>query len=286
MIRSRARAAVLGALCFALGLSAGQGVSYGADRPTGQRPDAAALSALGVKVSWPLGRQAAVLRPGSRLTVRVRRTARRAALVRLTFARVSANGVPLRRLSSARLRNGTFAINIPRAGGDHFALSLRAGSRSYRGWIERTTPAPPAPAVAPAPPPAATLTPPPCRTPGTVSAEMRLDRASAAVGDRVGYTVRNTGTGCLLVGGYGWERLAPNGSWVSAPLPSNSAPPAVGIMIPPGAEWSNTAGVPADFVAGRYRLTKGLIAEPITAPKTTSDIIVSAEIDIVAAPTP
>ncbi|MDQ3630642.1 MAG: hypothetical protein M3417_05070 [Actinomycetota bacterium] len=286
MARPRTLAAVLGGLCFALGLSASQGVSYGADRPTGQRPDTAALSALGVKVSWPLGREAAVLRPGSRLVVRVRRTARRAALVRLTFARVSANGLPLRRLSSARLRNGTFTISVPRTGGEHFALSLRAGSRSYRGWIDRAmpAPAPPAPAAAPAPPPAP---PRPCQTPGTVSAEMRLDRASAAVGDRVGYTLRNTGSGCLLAGlGYGWERLAPDGTWVNAPLPPNWAFPSIGITIPPGTEWSNTARVPADFEPGHYRLKTGLYAEPITAPKTSSDITVSAEIDIVAAASP
>lgn len=128
----------------------------------GGPPDPGALARAGLRVSWPLRDSPGLLPARARVTVRVRRLHRGAAVRRhravVTLSRVSRDGRRvLAVLRRSVLRSGTFSARLGPAAGARYALTLDVAGRRYRATI-RTAPRVPSPMVppsGPAPPPAA-----------------------------------------------------------------------------------------------------------------------------------
>jgi hypothetical protein len=194
-----------------------------------------ANTVAGARLAWPLKTAETSLAPGSKLTVTVRSTRRRAIV---SLVRADARGIPTRLLARRTLRSGAFTVSLPVDQGAAYQLRVVVAGKRYWSWI--TTPAaasadPCIPQTAPA------------------SAELQLQTTSLARGGSLAYAVHNTGSTCLTAGeGYSWERKAGDGSWQAVPLPWPFS--AVGVLVRAGASYAKTARLPEDAQPGTYRL--------------------------------
>ena len=297
-VRSAASLSVLTALVAAAPAAQAKAAPTGA-------PDASALRAAGVKVTWPLTGAAPVVAPGATLAVRVRKVAgKRGVPVRVALVRVNAKGRQTGTVSSATTRRGTIEVVVPKAAGKSFALTLRAGKLRYVGRFS-TTPAakqsgsPYPPTVPDAVPGDPLLQLPlpldndvvqPCHglPSDTGSAVLHLALTSVVAGQPVPYSIENTGPSCLTLGlGYRWQRLV-DGTWTD--VDQSLMFPAIAFFLTPHATWSGqppyfddvAAQTETDFVPGRYRLVTAADYADHTTPYVAPDLVLTAEIDLVA----
>jgi len=265
-IRTTAAVALLAALPVATAHAA-----------TPTAPSAKALRALGVKVTWPLHGASSVVKPGTKLTVKVTRLGgKKGTPVKLTLGRLDAKGRATKTLRSATLRSGTFSATVPKGDGLVYALSLNAKKVRFTGRFRTPAavkpgadkPSPPAPATDPCPPA------------GTAAATVRLGATTVVAGQPVPYTVTNTGTTCLTANGhYGWQRLTDAG-WTFVVLPLGFPDP---VRVLPGATWAGADGqavarTGAEFAPGHYRLIPNLAVEgsnPAQRPDATAELDVT-----------
>lgn len=275
-----------------------------ATAPSG--PDAAALRAAGVKVTWPLSGATTSVISGTKLSVRVRvvRGKKRPALVHLALVRTSATGRVKKLVEGAVLRGGVFNVRVPRAAGRHYALTLKAGKVRYTSRFnavavsshDTVPPAAPRPATpgAPVPVPNGPAPMDPCWLPPspdaattTASGILHLGATSVVAGQAVPYAIENTGTACLTFGlGYRWERQDGD-AWT--PVDQQLIVPAIAFVAGPGGTWTGqnwnwgpiTAQTDPSFVPGRYRLTVGANWDNEQRQDAVS---LSAEIDVTAPP--
>lgn len=263
-----------------------------AKTPAGSLPDAGALRAQGVRVSWPLRTATASLAPGTVLRVHVKPVvSRKRRTVRLAFVRTTATGRPLRTLFSQRLRRGTFTAVVPGPVGATHHLTLTVGRRVYRSII--TTAAPPASAgpsaasdyVAPVPPPTSGpyLDPgpgipviPPCSSSGTASALLRVSVSQVAPGGTVGYEATNASQRCLVPKLSTRVERRDGDAWV--PVGMSSYVPGGQSLLLPGDLYSGTVTLRPDADPGRHRLTL-VFDVTLSYPDTVE---ASAEFDVVA----
>jgi len=297
-VRAAAGASVLTALAVAAPAAQAKAAPISA-------PDASALRAAGVKVTWPLTGAAPVVAPGTTLAVRVQKVAgRRGVPVRVALVRVNAKGRQTGTVSSATTRRGTIKVVVPKAAGKSFALTLRAGKLRYVGRFSTTPAAKQSESPYPFPVPAAVPGDPliqlplpldndavqPCDGLSTDSgsAVLHLGLTSVTAGQRVPYSIENTGPSCLTLGlGYQWQRLV-DGTWTD--VDQELVFPAIAYFILPGATWTGrapyfenaAAQTEADFVPGRYRLATAADYDARTAPDYAPDLVLTAEIDVVA----
>jgi len=261
--------------------------------------DASALRAVGVKVTWPLAGGATVVAPGSTLSVRVQKLAgKRGVPVRVRLVRINAKDRATGILSSATVRRGTIKIAVPKAAGRVYALHLRAGTVRHVSRFSTTAAkkqGAPVPDAVPGDPMPIGDGPDTCAktTKSTGSATLHLALTSVVAGQPVPYSIENTGPSCLTVGfPYHWERLV-DGTWTGVEQNLVFILPA--FFVPPGTSWDGTgsgwAAVAArtepTFEPGRYRLVTDADydSQPRTAPNFAADLVLTAEIDVVA-PTP
>jgi hypothetical protein len=240
-----------------------------AEKPTGTVPSRVALKGLGLEVAWPAARGNAMATAGGTLTVRVVRARRSTAVADVEFGRVSVNGRMIELLQRKRFKTGgTLKVAVPAALGRHYALSLRAGRRTYRTWFEVPTPTP-RPLSS-------------CLTPGTATATLTLAPTLLHPGDPFNYTISNTGTGCLSTGqgytfylqtGTGWERI-----------PNPQAFTAEGLIVKPGGVLNLRGSVQTDLQPGHYRLATSVDGMP--ASPSTAAIPVVTDVDVAAASAP
>jgi len=239
-------------------------------------PSAKALRALGVKVTWPLRGASPVVKPGTKLTVKVTRLGGKKGMpVKLTLGRLDAKGRATKTLRSATLRSGTFSATVPKGDGLVYALSLNAKKVRFTGRFR--TPA----AVKPDPqkPKPDGPTADPCQPAGTTAtpaATVRLGVSTVVAGQPVPYTVTNTGTTCLTANGhYGWQRLTDAG-WTFVALPLSFPDP---MRVLPGATWTGAdARTSIGFAPGHYRLIPNLAVEgsnPVQRPDATAELEVT-----------
>lgn len=266
---------------------------FAAERPSGSRPDAKHLRALGLDVTWPLRTGSQSVAPNTTLRVRVRpRAGRRVTPVLLVFSEVTASGKHRRRLLERRVRRGTFTVVVPAAGGAHYALTLKAGKRTYRSWV-RTPSSPtasqdgyvptPAPGdyrpVAPGPGPPWT-----CGDPAaTTTVAVTLSATTVRPGGWLMYTLRNTGTACLRTGPEGSLEQLVDGQWTPSPVWREPKPLAFGLT--PGGALDNGFTIWGDTPPGRYRVT--VRADVVADFGTVAPIGVtaaSAEFDVLPLP--
>ena len=280
-MRTRAGAVVLGLL------ATGAGSAMAAPSlPDARPPDASTLRDLGVRVSWPVGTRIRALAPGDRVVVRVKALRGDPAArhtVHLALVRVDRRGNGLRSVARRSMRDGTFAVRLPRVKGARYALRLAVAGRRFVGWIEASKPpedvVPPAPDGAPgssAPPPDRAPArpgdpngsvsspplvpgpgsePPSCPAQGTTSASMSLTSGSGPRGAKFEILLKNTGTGCLTGGvDYGWERRRPDGSWQPAGEPRSWI--ALAFIAGPGTTHRFPAEVWPELEPGPHRVVK------------------------------
>jgi hypothetical protein len=201
-------------------------------------PPAKALKKLGLRITWPAAPSAPVA-AGTRYVVRVTRLSHRARKVSLVWASVKPNGQTIRRLASARLSHGRFVATVPSSGGT-FRLRLVAGGHAYRFTVVGAKSVSSGGGR-------------PCPTTGRAAATITPNRTTVSAGQSITYTVRNTGTTCLI-GGYGgsWERSAGFG-WV--PVPDMRPVPTIAFLLSPGASRTLEVTPPPAAGRGTYRFT-------------------------------
>jgi hypothetical protein len=195
----------------------------------------AAAQAAGPKVTWPEQRS---YEPGEKISVKVKSSTP----VRAALVRESASGKVMRTIARRTLRSGTFKAKAPAAG----RYSLRVGKRER----DITVAAPDTPVSSGPLPPAEPFEP--CRPDGD-TAELRLGATSVKPGGTLPLEVVNTSGSCLTLGvGYSFERLQPDGSWVT--VPSNQIFITLAVILSPGQTYAKQAVVPADAAPGTYRV--------------------------------
>ncbi len=222
-------------------------------------PDADALAARGLRVSWPLKGATATLWPGATLTVKVTPTRASARPVRVSLVRVTAAGIPMRTIAARRLRRGRFTVALPQGDGRHYELRLEAGTLRYRGTVRTSLMLP-------------------CPAKGSTKAELHLGTAGpVAPGATVGYTIANTGTTCLSYAlGYRWERRADDGTWQVWPQELYFITTISGLRL--GGRERGTVEVPPNAAPGRFRLVKEVRGPGRLGRRLT----LTAEIDVAA----
>ncbi len=234
--------------------------------PANQLPNAAALARLGFTVTWPVSKASTTLPAGTLLVVRVKasdpRRARRH-VVTLRLDEVAAGDFGPRLVATGRLRHGRVLMRLPSLLGARYTLTLRAGGRTYRSAIAvpgaHGTPAPP---VGVPPVPASPLPPgSPCASPSFPTV-LTLDRATAAPGDVLTYTISGPAGACLYAGvGYALQELV-DGVWTGVVADPPIAFPAIELVVPPGQPYVGRALVYPNLTPGHYRLlADGLTAE-------------------------
>lgn len=295
-VRTAAGVSVLAAVAVAAPAAQAKAVPTGA-------PDASALRAAGVKVTWPLVGTAPVVAPGSTLAVRVQKVAgKRGVPVRVALVRVNAKGRQTGTVSSATTRRGTIKVVVPKAAGRSFALTLRAGKLRHVGRFSTTPAAKQSESPYPLTVPEAVPGDPLLQLPlgndvvqpcdglpsDTGSAVLHLALTSVAAGQPVPYSIENTGPSCLTLGlGYQWQRLV-DGTWTDVDQPLMF--PAIAFFLTPHATWNGqpphfddvAAQTETDFVPGRYRLVTAADYADHTTPHVAPDLVLTAEIDVVA----
>ena len=219
--------------------------------PASRPPDAAALRAAGLRVTWPVASTAPVaLAGGPPLRVRVARAGRatgaRRARARLALVRVDGGGRPMRIVTGGVLTSGPFTARLPARAGARYALRLEVGERRWWSWI--LTSGPPVPASEAV-----------CPTTGTGAGGLRIEPAAARAGELVTATLMNAGTGCLFAGAdYAWDALLPDGTW--EPIKPKYGFPLIGPRgVHPGETFAFAIGglrVFADLQPGPHRLVK------------------------------
>jgi len=263
-------------------------------------PDASALRAAGVKVTWPLAGTAPVVAPGSILAVRVQKLAgKRAVPVRVALVRVNAKGRTTGTVSAATVRRGTVKLKVPQTAGKQYALTLKAGKLRHVSRFSTTPAAKQSESPYPFPVPEAVpgddmqlddVNPCAGLTKSTGSAVLHLAPTSVVAGQPVPYAIENTGPSCLTVGfPYHWQRLV-DGTWTGVEQNLIFVLPAFTIL--PGGTWDGTgsgwaavaARTETTFAPGRYRLVTDADYDelPRTAPDFAADLVLTAEIDVVA----
>ncbi len=213
-----------------------------------------------VTVGWPEA-SGAVIRPGERLTVRIRVAGgprARRPLADVTLLALTRSGEPRARLVRRRARAATLRLRVPRGASGPVRLRVRVAGRTRSRSFSAAarTPAPARPPSAPAP-----GSPPPAAVPGCDDAAVGSALATAGApaaapaGGLVGLLVTNTGTTCLSGGVCpSLEAQAEDGSWVEA-LDEERACVAVAVTLLPGAvrrfDFALPDGLPP---SGLYRL--------------------------------
>ncbi len=266
-----------------------------AKTPAGSLPDAAALRAQGVRVSWPLRTVTASLVPGTVLRVQVKPVgSRKRRTVRLAFVRTTAAGRPLRTLFSQRLRRGTFTAVVPGPVGATHHLMLTVGRRVYRSVI--TTTATPVPAPIPAIPGASgaasdysvpmlpgggSYAPPPnpvpwCADAGVAGMALRIGTPQVAPGGTVSFEATNTGQRCMVPPLIQRVERLEGASWVDVGYSSSAL--SGQYFLPPGDLYSGTVTLFPGTVPGRHRL---IFSFRVALAETTV-VDASAEFDVVA----
>lgn len=204
-------------------------------------------SISGVKVTWPKQTHVA---PGTKLTVKVQSSKRRAQLAFVT----ATPGTKRVALARRTLRNGTFTVTVPAVAAATYLLRITVAGRRYSSVI--TTPG----AKLPGPPeiPTVAPTPTPTPTPGPLAlctgpilpfaAEVTLAATTVRAGDPLDYALVNTGQAQVRVEQE--RRLLTEDRRGSVTLPG--AGPAV--VLQAGEQATRQAVIPADTAPGRYRI--------------------------------
>ena len=220
----------LGAACIA-GLPASAAAS--AERP----PDADALSALGLRVAWPVSDAVPIFYAGERLVVRSA-VADAAPAAAVSLVCVDARGAPLGVVARRPVRDGSTAITIPATGG-RYRLSLDVAGRRFFSSLTARRPRP------------ATTR---CPSRRRAAADFTVDRSSGASGAVLGIRLRNTGLACLYSRpAHHWERRLPDGRWEIV-APGSRSPLAAGAVVVPGRAKAYAVTVPPGLQPGPHRL--------------------------------
>jgi hypothetical protein len=201
----------------------------------------AAPAAAKPRVTWPA---ASTVQAGDSVAVTVRSPHR----VRVALLRLSDAGTPIRTVAARRMRSGRFVAVVPAASVERRYL-LAVDDRGRR--LSRTITATPPP---PAPPPSGPPGPPPCGE-GAAKVETTIDRRSAARGETVTMTIRNTGGTCLGFGADFWFERWNGTGWEKAGT-EDRAWPAWAASLSPGETYTVTTEVWRDIGTGRHRLAK------------------------------
>jgi hypothetical protein len=213
---------------------------------------APAKTLAGARIGWPLTRPATSLGPGSKLTVTVRSTQRRALL---SLLRVDSRGIPTRSVARRTLRSGRFTVTLPAEAGASYQLRVVVAGKRRWSWI--TTPLPAGVTLPPAPaaptPPAGNLA---CDIAWPAGQALVLDPATVTPGQSFAYVVRN-GIPAIDVGAR-WERKDGD-VWVPFPAGQVESPSTRPVTF---AGLERHATLPAGAAAGRYRLVETLDYNP------------------------
>jgi len=236
----------------------------------------AASAAPRVRVGWPEA-SGAVVRPGQRLTVRIRVSGAaraRRPLADVALLSLTAAGKPRARLARVRARARIVRLRVPSAARGPVRLRVRvAGRTRTRRFFAapRTAPGPSAtPSPGPGLPPAAPGTG--CDDAATGSAVATAGAPAAArPGETLGLLLTNTGPTCLESGACpALEVQAEDGTWVEA-LDEERVCIAVAVLLPPGAVRRLDFAIPPGTPPGSlYRLTLTLAGPETTLEATTS----------------
>jgi hypothetical protein len=229
-----------------------------------------------VRVAWPEASWA-VVRPGERLTVRVRVAGgprARRPLADVALLALTRSGRPRARLALRRARAATLRLQVPRGASGPVRLRVRVAGRSLsRRFVAapaRVPVRPPsAPGGGPGAPPA--VAGPACDDAAVGSAVATAGAPAAAPpGGTVGMLVTNTGVTCLSGGVCpSLEVQADDGSWVEA-LDDERPCIAVAVTLAPGASRRFDFALPPDVPPGAlYRLTLLLAGPEATLEATT-----------------
>jgi hypothetical protein len=210
-----------------------------ADRP----PDADALGALGLRMTWPVSDAVPVFYAGERLVVRAAATdAAPAAAVSLV--RVDQRGATLDVVARRSVRDDSAGLSIPAVGG-RYQLRLDVAGRS---WFSSFTARRPRPATRR------------CPSGRRSAADLTLSRASGAPGAALRIELRNTGRACLYSRrGHHWERRLPEGGWEIVAA-GRRAPLGPGVIVVPGLTRTSAAVVPPGLQPGPHRLVHKVLS--------------------------
>jgi hypothetical protein len=215
-----------------------------------------AKSVAGVKLGWPLKGPESSVTSGSALTVKVRSSKRRAVV---SLVRTDAAGKPNLLIARRALRNGSFKIAVPQAGGQRYQLRVEIAGKRYFSWvitpagvtcslctnIHRSSPLPP-PDPGPAPLPLTCDISLP-----TPDVQVRVDSQTLTLGGTLDYAIV-AGSQCVTAGaGYTWQRQLADGTWEALPAPPF---PSYAVLLKPRGTFAKSAVLPADAGPGTYRL--------------------------------
>ena len=227
----------LGAACSACAACAPATAS--ADRP----PDADALGALGLRMTWPVSDAVPVFYAGERLVVRAAATdAAPAAAVSLV--RVDRRGATLDVVMRRSVADGSTGVAIPAVGG-RYRLRLDVAGRS---WFSSFTARRPRPATRR------------CPSGRSAAANLALNRESGPPGAALRIELRNTGRACLYSRrGHHWERRLPDGGWEIV-APGRRTPLGPGAVVVPGLTRTSAAVVPPGLQSGSHRLVHKVLS--------------------------
>jgi hypothetical protein len=229
-----------------------------------------------VQVAWPEAAGAAV-RPGERLTVRIRVAGgprARRPLADVALLALTRSGKPRARLARRRARAGTLRVQVPRAASGPVRLRIRVAGRTLsRRFVAAPTQGPARPPSAPGGGPGAAppVAGPACDDAAVGSAVGTAGAPAAAPpGGAVGMLVTNTGATCLSGGVCpSLEVQAEDGSWVEA-LDDERPCIAIAVTLAPGASRRFDFALPSDVPPGAlYRLTLQLAGPDATLEATT-----------------
>lgn len=201
-----------------------------------------------MKITWIKQTHVA---PGTKLSVEVRSSKRRAQLAFTTWSPGSKRTV----LARKTLRNGTFSVVVPSAAGAIYELRITVAGRRYGSRITTPTVAQP-PAMPTVPAPVATPTPTPlalCDGPALpFAAELQLGSDTVRAGEPLSYALVNTGQRTFS------DTLEAFVAREDRRGSVQLAPRGLGGEVKAGERHAHQVVIPADTVPGRYRLSHGV----------------------------
>lgn len=180
------------------------------------------------------------LTPGATVTVKLKSTAKSRRLHRVAVITLERSG-EAGSIAKATLAAGRFSAQIPPGVAGTYILHVQVGKRAFTEVTFEVTVDDPVSG--------------PCgELPDDVSAELGVDSSRPQPGDKVSFSLANTGPGCLTTGyGFIWQ-VSRAGAWVDVPLNLVAATASVSLL--PGTALSDTFTVPATTRPGRYRIVK------------------------------